>query len=123
MRKVTIKTKGAQKEMNPLIFGHFVEFMRDCIDEGMWSQLLKNRGFDKRKDIPAGVVDGNPNVAEGWVRTGCKNAFEITLDAKESIARDGYAQHIVCYNDYDGYVGSHRKIWCWSRRSMTDISG
>ena len=105
MRKVTIKTKGAQKEMNPLIFGHFVEFMRDCIDEGMWSQLLKNRGFDKRKDIPAGVVDGNPNVAEGWVRTGCKNAFEITLDAKESIARDGYAQHIVCYNDYDGYVG------------------
>lgn len=93
------------KQVNPLLFGHFIEFMRDCIDEGMWAELLKNRGFDRRKEIPEGVVDGNPNVAEGWYRTGYKNTFEITLDAEQSLARDGYAQKIFCYNDYDGYVG------------------
>lgn len=105
MKEININITDREKEMNPLIFGHFVEFMRDCIDGGMWAQLLKNRGFDKRKEIPAGVVDANPEVAEGWIRTGAKNTFEIGLDAKESIAKDGYAQRINCYNAYDGYVG------------------
>lgn len=93
------------KEANPLIFGHFIEFMRDCIDGGMWAQLLENRGFDRKKDIPEGVVDGNPNVAAGWYRTGGKNAFDISLDGDNSLAKDGFSQKITCYNDYDGYVG------------------
>lgn len=105
MRRINVEITENTKDMNPLIFGHFVEFMRDCIDEGMWAQVLKNRGFDKRKDIPEGVVDGNPEVAEDWVRTGSKNTFEIELDAEESLARDGHAQRINCYNAYDGYVG------------------
>lgn len=105
MTRVNVTVKEKEKKMNPLVFGHFVEFMRDCIDGGMWSQLLKNRGFDKRKDIPEGVVDGNPNIAEHWVRTGYKNSFCIELDSTQSMAADGYAQHIQCYNDYDGYVG------------------
>ena len=105
MRRINVEITENTKDMNPLIFGHFVEFMRDCIDEGMWAQVLKNRGFDKRKDIPEGVVDGNPEVADGWVRTGSKNTFEIELDAEESLARDGHAQRINCYNAYDGYVG------------------
>ena len=102
---IEIKINKAEKEMKPMIFGHFVEYMRDCITEGMWSQLLKNRGFDKRKTIPPGVVDANPHVAEHWFRTGYKNSFEISLDDKESIARDGYAQKIRCFNHYDGFVG------------------
>ena len=105
MRRINVEITENTKDMNPLIFGHFVEFMRDCIDEGMWAQVLKNRGFDKRKDIPEGVVDGNPEVADGWVRTGSKNTFEIELDAEESLARDGHAQRINCYNAYDGCVG------------------
>lgn len=105
MKRVNITVGGWEKEMNPLIFGHFVEFMRDCIDGGMWAQLLKNRGFDRKKDIPAGVVDANPGVAEGWVRTGDRNTFEISLDSSESLARDGYSQRINCYNAYGGYVG------------------
>ena len=105
MKTLTVEVKESKKRVPQMIFGHFVEFMRDCIDEGMWAQILKNRGFDKRKDIPEGVVDGNPHIAEGWFRTGYKNAFEITLDAKKSLARDGYAQKINCYNDYDGFVG------------------
>lgn len=96
---------GNRKEANPLIFGHFIEFMRDCIDGGMWAQLLDNRGFDRKKEIPEGVVDGNPNVAAGWYRTGGKNAFDISLDGDNSIAKDGFSQKIICYNDYDGYVG------------------
>lgn len=103
--KVNIKINQQENEMKPMIFGHFVEYMRDCITGGMWAQLLYNRGFDKRKEIPKGVVDGNPNVAEGWFRTGYKNSFEISLDDDESIARDGYAQKIWCYNHYDGFVG------------------
>lgn len=105
MKKINVAFTGNGKSMNPLIFGHFIEFMRDCIDQGMWAQLLKNRGFDKRKEIPEGVVDGNPEVAEDWIRTGAKNTFEIELDASASMARNGYAQRINCYNDYDGYVG------------------
>lgn len=103
---IEIKIGEKEKEMNSLIYGHFVEFMRDCINEGMWAQLLVNRGFDKRKDIPEGVIDGNPNIAEGWKRTGYKNTFEIELDEKESLSDDGYAQKINCYNDYDGFVGT-----------------
>ena len=102
--KLTAEQMNQQK-VNPLIFGHFIEFMRDCIDEGMWAQLLKNRGFDGRKIIPEGVVDGNPNVADGWYRTGYKNSFEISLDRAASLAKEGYSQKICCYNDYDGYVG------------------
>ena len=105
MRRINVEITENTKDMNSLIFGHFVEFMRDCIDQGMWAQVLKNRGFDKRKDIPEGVVDGNPEVADGWVRTGSKNTFEIELDAEESLSRDGHAQRINCYNAYDGYVG------------------
>lgn len=100
-----ILDRKKEKTANPLIFGHFIEFMRDCIDEGMWAQLLKNRGFDRKKEIPAGVVDGNPNIADGWFRTGYKNTFAIALDAKESLARDGYSQKIHCFQAYDGYVG------------------
>lgn len=101
-----INGNGADaRQVNPLLFGHFIEFMRDCIDEGMWAQLLKNRGFDRRKDIPSGVVDGNPNVAEGWYRTGYKNSFTITADKENSLSIDGFSQKIVCFNDYDGYVG------------------
>ena len=102
---IEIKTNKPEKEMKPMIFGHFIEYMRDCITEGMWSQILKNRGFDQRKSIPQGVVDGNPNVAEHWSRTGYKDSFEISLDDKASIARDGYAQKIRCFNHYDGFVG------------------
>ena len=47
--------KGTGKGANPLIFGHFIEFMRDCIDGGMWAQLLDNRGFDRKKEMPEGV--------------------------------------------------------------------
>lgn len=38
--EITIK-EGNKRPVNPLIFGHFIEYMRDCIDEGMWAQLLK----------------------------------------------------------------------------------
>jgi len=105
MNIIEVKTNKSEKEMKPMLFGHFIEYMRDCIIEGMWSQILKNRGFDKRKNIPKGVVDGNPNVAEHWFRTGYKNSFEISLDDRESIAKDGHAQKIRCFNHYDGFIG------------------
>lgn len=109
--KLTIN-KGRVTPANPLIFGHFIEFMRDCINDGMWAQLLKDRGFDRKKDIPEGVVDGNPNVAAGWYRTGYKNTFDISLDSECSISRDGYSQKIRCCNHYDGYVGiAQGNIW------------
>lgn len=106
MKKAKLKVKKTSlRQANPLIFGHFIEFMRDCIDDGMWAELLKNRGFDRRKKIPQGVVDGNPNIAEGWYRTGYNNSFDITLDQNPSLAKDGLSQKLMCYNDYDGYVG------------------
>ena len=120
--KFLIKETGAKKA-NPLIFGHFIEFMRDCIDEGMWAELLKNRGFDRKKEIPEGVVDGNPNVAESWYRTGGKNAFEIALDQEHSLAKDGFSQKITCYNDYDGYVGLAQGALTWKKEVTGGICG
>ena len=40
MRRINVEITENTKDMNPLIFGHFVEFMRDCIDKGMWAQVL-----------------------------------------------------------------------------------
>lgn len=110
MNDVYVTLNDKHHSMNNLVFGHFIEYMRDCIDGGMWAQILHNRGFDKRKDIPEGTVDGNPEVAEGWIRTGYNNSFQISLDRRESIARDGYSQHINCFNACDGYVGVGQKI-------------
>lgn len=42
--EITIK-EGNKRPVNPLIFGHFIEYMRDCIDEGRWAQLLKKQEF------------------------------------------------------------------------------
>ena len=47
MRRINVEITENTKDMISLIFGHFVVFMRDCIDQGMWAQVLKNRGFDK----------------------------------------------------------------------------
>lgn len=97
--------KDCKQPVNPLIFGHFIEFMRDCIDEGMWAQLVKNRGFEIREN-------GKDGVPDYWYRTGVKDAYQIEADESESIAKDGCSLKITDRNHYDGYVGVAQTYLC-----------
>ena len=67
--EITIK-EGNKRPVNPLIFGHFIEYMRDCIDEGMWAQLLKNRSFQITET-------GKDVIPDFWQRKGVKAAVHF----------------------------------------------
>lgn len=94
-----------RKPVNPLIFGHFIEYMRDCIDEGMWAQLLKNRSFE----ISEHIKDGIPDF---WYRTSIKDAYHFEQDWNASISRDGCSLKMTAENHYDGYVGTAQTNLC-----------
>ena len=102
--EITIK-EGNKRPVNPLIFGHFIEYMRDCIDEGMWAQLLKNRSFE----ISEHVKDGVPDF---WHRTGVKDAFHFEQDWDHTISREGCSLKITDRNHYDGYAGTAQTGLC-----------
>lgn len=102
--EITIREMN-RKPVNPLIFGHFIEYMRDCIDEGMWAQLLKNRGFEISEKI-------KDQIPAPWYRTGCKDAYHFEQDYSDSIAKDGCSLKITCRNHYDGYVGTAQTGIC-----------
>lgn len=101
---LTIKNTET-KNVNPLIFGHFIEYMRDCIDEGMWAQLLKNRSFE----ISERIKDGVPDY---WYRTGLKDAYHFVQDWTDTLAKDGCSLKISVNNHYDGYAGIAQTDLC-----------
>ncbi len=113
--EITIK-EGNKRPVNPLIFGHFIEYMRDCIDEGMWAQLLKNRSFE----ISEHVKDGVPDF---WHRTGVKDAFYFEQDWDHTISREGCSLKITDRNHYDGYAGPRRPVYVSRMEGMKDMSG
>lgn len=102
--ELTIKD-NERKAVNPLIFGHFIEFMRDCIDEGMWAQLLKNRSFE----ISEHVKDGIPDF---WYRTGCKDAYHFEQDWSDTLSKDGCSLKLTVQNHYDGFAGTAQTGLC-----------
>jgi hypothetical protein len=55
--------------VNPMLFGNFIEFTHDCINQGMWAQLLLNRGFED----PDADGDG---VSGLWYKTGFNDSGE-----------------------------------------------
>jgi alpha-L-arabinofuranosidase len=97
--KVNPADRPASIEQN--IFGHFVEFMFDCIDGGMWAQLLKNRGFE--------CPDENgDHVSDPWYPIGKTDGFLYEMDDKECLGT-GHSQKITVINHYGGYRGIAQK--------------
>lgn len=105
MNAELIINEQERKPVNPLIFGHFIEYMRDCIDEGMWAQLLKNRSFE----ISDHMKDGIPDY---WYRTGAKDGYHFDQDWTDTLAKDGCSLKITDKNHYDGYVGAAQTNLC-----------
>lgn len=62
--KVEVDARKPLGERSPLIFGHFIEHMWNCIYRGgIWAELLVNRKF-------CGEEGKNKGVAWGWRATG-----------------------------------------------------
>ncbi len=95
---VSIQPLQTVARVNPMIFGHFIEFMFDCIDDGMWAQLMKNRGFEQ----PDNNSDG---VSDPWQPVWQTDQFEFELDKAEHIGRKEVSQKIRNFNHYGGWCG------------------
>lgn len=70
--------------ISPLLFGHFIENMYDCIDPGLHAQLLMSRGFE----CPDGNADG---ISEPWYAVG-KGVY--CMDSETCLA-PSYSQRII----------------------------
>ena len=94
---LTIDQDKVSTKINPNIFGHFIEFMFDCIDGGLSAQMLVSRGFEN----PDRNQDG---VSEPWEPTGFNDAFEYALDQSVALA-PFQSQRIRIFNHFNGYRG------------------
>jgi len=56
--RIKVSVEDPQHEVNPHIYGHFIEHLGRCIYGGLWAEMLNNRKF-------AGAVQAN-GVIEGW---------------------------------------------------------
>ena len=43
---LTIYPDNVKGRVPEYMFGHFLEYMYDCIDPGLWAELLLSRGFE-----------------------------------------------------------------------------
>ena len=52
--RLSISLDAKEKKISKFLFGHFIEFMYDCIDYGMYAEILPGRGFEESqgKGIP-----------------------------------------------------------------------
>lgn len=118
--QLSLPRQGSETPISPLLFGHFIENMYDCIDPGLYAQVLTSRGFER----PDGNNDG---VSDPWYAVG---EGEFGLDAGKSLA-PSYSQKITSFADdslcgiaQDGlflhanqvYSGS---VWLYSESAVT----
>ncbi len=97
--KVKVEIDAAKKiaEVSPLIFGNFIEFIQDCIDGGMWAEILVNRGFEN-------VDQNNDGVSDPWYPTGFNDIGSYIMDDRDCF-NSKYSQRIEIINHYGGYRG------------------
>ena len=88
-------------EVDPKIYGNFIEFIQDCINGGMWAELLQNRGFEN----PDANQDG---VSDPWVPTGYNDLGVYTVDECDRF-NSRYSQKLEILNHYGGYRGIAQK--------------
>lgn len=81
----------------PLLFGHFIEFMHDCINQGIWAQLIQSRKFENPDENGDGISDP-------WYGVGMNDSHEYCLD--HEMKRSSFtSQRIRIFNHFDGFSG------------------
>ncbi len=105
--RVTVNPRRKLNEINPLIYGQFIEHLGRCIYGGIWAEMLQNRKMH-------GSVQEN-GVVEGWQPFG-KNAkwYADNVDffvggQSQVIEGTGASEHGIAQGGLDllpkGYVG------------------
>lgn len=86
-KRIQLNLHREQREtpISPLLFGHFIENMYDCIDPGLYAQVLTSRGFEHPDK-------NNDGVSEPWYAVG---EGEYALDTEKHLAPT-YSQRITC---------------------------
>jgi len=84
-------------KISPLIYGNFIEFITDCINKGIWAEMLLNRGFEN----PDNNGDG---ISDPWYPVGFNDMFIYRMDENE-VFNSKYSQNIEIINHYGGYRG------------------
>jgi alpha-N-arabinofuranosidase len=83
--------------VNPMLFGNFIEFTHDCINQGMWAQLLINRGFEN--------ADTNGDgISEPWFKTGINDSGVYEMDPKNAF-NSASSQKIQLIHHFGGFKG------------------
>lgn len=101
-------------------FGHFIEYMYDCIEQGLWAQILKTRSFESVGKT--GIVSFEP-----WKCFGENILCELDSSI---IYAPSYSVHIVNNgNEYGGIKQENLKlqneelynghIWAFSKDNIT----
>jgi len=97
MTNIEINAANIIAKVNSNIYGNFIEFIDDCINKGMWAQLLLNRGFENEDS-------NNDGVSEPWYPTGMNDIVRYSMDEYNSY-NSRYSQKIEVVNHYGGYGG------------------
>lgn len=101
-------------------FGHFIEYMYDCIEQGLWAQILKTRSFESVGKT--GIVSFEP-----WKCFGENILCELDSSI---IYAPSYSVHIVNNgNEYGGIKQENLKlqneelynghIWAYAKDNIT----
>lgn len=100
---VALQPDGAREEINPLIYGQFIEHIEDCIYDGIWAEKVLDRKFY----YAAGTAGLSPWKTKGNVAS--QTAVTLSGGHAAEISADGaiYQSKIaVQKKDYEGY------FWC-----------
>lgn len=99
----SIKINGLNKisKINPFIYGSFIEFIRDCINNGMWAELIQNRGFEYDDA-------NNDGVSDPWYPVGINDIYLYYMDESEKY-NSKYSQKIEVINHNNGFRGIAQK--------------
>ena len=102
MKKIVLNVNEGNRigQVPNKFFGHFLEYMHDCIDPGLWAQLLKARSFENINSLSE--VTFFP-----WEKFGMNIICELDKDRTYAPM---YSVHIV--NNVDDEAGiKQRDIW------------
>ncbi len=128
-REVTVNIDPASQraEINPYIYGQFIEHLGRCIYGGIWAEMLEDRKFyfdvaDEYNPYRSLTDTDYPVVgASPWEKLGAKDGVSMTTDDvfvgdHSVVIREGsgIAQHDLGLIAGDGYVGY---IWAKSATS------
>ena len=83
MNKITLRVhpEKVSGTVPNYLFGHFLEYMYDCIDPGLWAELLISRGFENRDMNQSGVSFPWVAIGEG---TECQIDTNLVYTPRQS---------------------------------------